>query len=807
VNTPGRHIVVVEAYQGLAEHVSGDPDAVASGRALGLPLEALADRLDARVTILTWDRFVELERNGESFVSWMPVPATRPLSPPAALDDRRRAELAERFPVVPIPTRDPDHGSPIETAGLSQMSHGLLANSDPLFFMSCCLQEELRRLHERDPYRLVILPCWGGLGYTPQLARATRSAGHVDVPFAVVVTDRSANRQRANLEGMWNRQAVTRRQCEDLSLALADLALVYGNRGEKQARRGRVAGDDAIVRIPRHVPDAMLDKIAGAAERRGDRQGAAGVFIVEPMQASAGVLTALDAAVLLRQRKIGPAGAITACGPDMIFAPMAPRTFADYWRSRAFVRELIADGYWRFEQDRPQADDNPAVRLYPYHFSHLPEVWSELARGSSVLLSPAAGEGLIPAGDDVPAGALVGDALTPERLANALERLDATAPGELDAVRRSLCRIVVDGHRSPRREAMLDDASHRLAALCDGGVRQQDVGRVAHLLLDRSTALAEMPFRQAQTKPGRKPANRSLTVVVPCFEMGAMLAETIESIWNSDRPPDELIVVDDGSTGSETLETIDRLSAVAAGEGRPFRVVRQENRGLAGARNRGLEEAGGTYICFVDGDDLIEPTYFGLATDLLDDYPLLGGVAAWSRVFNESGDVGFWNAPQAELPFLYSENCVFVPVVARTQTVRELGGYDTAQRFNYEDWELSCRFLARGKPIITIPAYLQRYRVRDESLLRTMTPVQNQVMRECFLDRHAATVARHAGELALLMENRLLLQLNANAENAPGDAAGFSRAPSRKLKGLMRTMAVRIRAAARRMRRNKPDQE
>jgi hypothetical protein len=85
-------------------------------------------------------------------------------------------------------------------------------------------------LYREDPFQAVILPMWGGVGYALQMARATQALHVVDVPCAVVVTDLSANRQIANQEGMWIGHAVIRRQMEDISLALADLVLVFGPR-------------------------------------------------------------------------------------------------------------------------------------------------------------------------------------------------------------------------------------------------------------------------------------------------------------------------------------------------------------------------------------------------------------------------------------------------------------------------------------------------------------------------------------------------------------------------------------------------
>jgi GT2 family glycosyltransferase len=116
---------------------------------------------------------------------------------------------------------------------------------------------------------------------------------------------------------------------------------------------------------------------------------------------------------------------------------------------------------------------------------------------------------------------------------------------------------------------------------------------------------------------------------------------------------------------------------------------------------------------------------------------------------------------------LFVENLVFVPCLTRTDLLRQLGGYDPRQRYNFEDWELSVRLLAAGWPIVTIPAFLARYRVRPDSLLRTLTPIQNQVMRERLLETHRETAARFGPEIALQVEHRLKM-LEARTSAAPG---------------------------------------
>lgn len=87
-----------------------------------------------------------------------------------------------------------------------------------------------------------------------------------------------------------------------------------------------------------------------------------------------------------------------------------------------------------------------------------------------------------------------------------------------------------------------------------------------------------------------------LSIIIPAYNAEAYLPQCLDSILAQEHSGCEVIVVDDGSTdGTATL--LERYPDV--------KVVHQENRGMSTARNRGLDEAQGEYILFVDSDDLL----------------------------------------------------------------------------------------------------------------------------------------------------------------------------------------------------------
>ncbi|KKO20680.1 MAG: glycosyltransferase family 2 protein [Candidatus Brocadia sp.] len=759
-----RHILLVEAYEGCIGYLSDDPDERKSLQGLGLPVEEIAERLDCRITLLCWDTWYRYEEKETS----LPTPATRPVLQPD-FGQPSAVYTSARVRRVPIPARDPVYCLPFDVKGFSPRSHGLMNDSGLLFFASYCLSKEIQALYRTDPFQSIIVPLWGGLGYVSQMAKASVVPHAVNVPFVVVVTDKSVNRQMANQEGTWTRHAVILRQMEDVSLALADMTLVFGPRGKEFAVAGRLPESHPPVCAPRWIEDSLLDKIARASEQPADTHRPLQFFLYEPQQASSGALTALDAVNLLASKGTRFDLPVISAGPPMVFAPMKPREFTDYWSSRGFARELVRERQWEWKREYPHLNQVFPVRLYPSFFDYLPNAWAELARGSLVLLSPAAAEGMA-FGENIPREILIQGDPAPEKVADCLEKIAGTDVKKLDEIRRELCLRVVRSHRGEERQRLINDTSVALEQLLQSPPKPQDLSRIATLFFDRRIplrTLAQTDNPPPMPEPGPGTKKGTLSVVVTCYEMGSLIRETMESVWTSERQPDEVLLIDDGSYGDETLTHIQELQRHAAEKNLPLQVIRQRNQGLASARNTGLSAAHGEFISFLDGDDIIESPFYRLALQILERYPRLGGVAAWATIFGTEIPDGFWNAPQPEFPFLFIENSIVVPCLTRTELLRNLGGYDTRQRYNYEDWELGIRMLSSGWSIVTIPMHLLRYRIRTQSLYRSMTEVQNQIMRELLLSTHRETVSKFAVEIAMQLENLWKTSVYSNSVSLP----------------------------------------
>jgi len=106
-----------------------------------------------------------------------------------------------------------------------------------------------------------------------------------------------------------------------------------------------------------------------------------------------------------------------------------------------------------------------------------------------------------------------------------------------------------------------------------------------------------------------------VSLLIPCYNGAAYLAEALSSALEQDRAPDEVIVIDDGST--------DDGGSIAAGFGPRVRCARQDHLGISAARNHGIALSTGDVIAFLDADDLWPAGSLSVRLSLLEDRPEL----------------------------------------------------------------------------------------------------------------------------------------------------------------------------------------
>ncbi|HWH55184.1 MAG TPA: glycosyltransferase family A protein [Gaiellaceae bacterium] len=194
------------------------------------------------------------------------------------------------------------------------------------------------------------------------------------------------------------------------------------------------------------------------------------------------------------------------------------------------------------------------------------------------------------------------------------------------------------------------------------------------------------------------------TLVVAAWNAEPSISVALKSALAQDYEPVEVLVVDDGST-DKTPDVIRSFPEV--------RYVRQENAGPSAARNRGIEEAKGEFVGFLDADDEAPPDKLSVQVGYLLAHPEVACVLGRQEVEIEGEGAPQWLGPDnvhgdfAGVPLM--------SLVARRETLRELGGFDVSLRIA-EDRDLLVRMRERGLRIEFLPNVVLRRKFHGQNL-------------------------------------------------------------------------------------------
>lgn len=163
-----------------------------------------------------------------------------------------------------------------------------------------------------------------------------------------------------------------------------------------------------------------------------------------------------------------------------------------------------------------------------------------------------------------------------------------------------------------------------------------------------------------------------VSIIVPAFNAAPTLLQTLDSLLNQTYRDFEILLVDDGSTDATR-----RLAEAYCADPR-MRVVRQSNRGAAGARNTGIAMARGRYIGFCDADDMWHPQKLATHVAHLDTNAAVGvSYSATTMIDEDNRPLGTFERPRlldisAEHLFRRNPVGTVSSVVARRDALEDL---------------------------------------------------------------------------------------------------------------------------------------
>jgi glycosyltransferase involved in cell wall biosynthesis len=206
-----------------------------------------------------------------------------------------------------------------------------------------------------------------------------------------------------------------------------------------------------------------------------------------------------------------------------------------------------------------------------------------------------------------------------------------------------------------------------------------------------------------------------VSVVIPCYNYGSYVVEAVDSVLNQTWKDLEIFVVDGGSEQAtvDILKNLDRpRTQVMLREGRHF---------VGDNRNFGIERARGKYICCLDADDRLHPTYLEKAV-------FLAETGAYDLVFPSVQCFGesdaLWLVDDISFERCLTENGVSTVALFRREAWRAAGGYrdwGVRDHLVHEDWDLWVRIIGSGFRTKSLREPLMFYRVHRQGLTGTST--------------------------------------------------------------------------------------
>ena len=219
-----------------------------------------------------------------------------------------------------------------------------------------------------------------------------------------------------------------------------------------------------------------------------------------------------------------------------------------------------------------------------------------------------------------------------------------------------------------------------------------------------------------------------ISVVIPCFRAGTLLAEAIESVLAQTETDWELILVDNNAS-DETRVLIETYKTQYP---QKIKIFHELTQGSSSSRNRGLSESRGSYVAFLDDDDLMYPERLALQKSALENNPdavlCYGGI---DRVSYDNRTILERDARDAEFPFFFYSASVAATVarlrfpeprpssvMLRREMALKVGGFD--EHFNpflLEETDFYFRIFQVGDPV-AIPQPVIRFRMPSPEFLK-----------------------------------------------------------------------------------------
>ena len=212
--------------------------------------------------------------------------------------------------------------------------------------------------------------------------------------------------------------------------------------------------------------------------------------------------------------------------------------------------------------------------------------------------------------------------------------------------------------------------------------------------------------------------NPIVSIVVPCYNVGEYLTDCLDSLINQTFKDIEIVCVNDGST-DKTLQILDDY----AKKDLRIKIITQENKGLSGARNTGVNNSSGSYITFVDSDDwvsenYIEKLYDGITGNNAD--IAASTIVRWRKKYQKYRvhytEEKVYKTLEDKVNVCAIPKCCYVwNKLYKAELVKK---YSFTEGVYYEDMLWTPNILKEANKLVTVPDTIYYYRVNKNSIVK-----------------------------------------------------------------------------------------
>lgn len=241
--------------------------------------------------------------------------------------------------------------------------------------------------------------------------------------------------------------------------------------------------------------------------------------------------------------------------------------------------------------------------------------------------------------------------------------------------------------------------------------------------------------------------NPLISVIVPTYNHGIYLPETLDSVTAQSFTDWECIIVDDGST--------DNTENIAKGfcqKDSRFQYFLKNNGGLSAARNTGIRKSSGEYVLPLDADDLIGNTYLEKAVKRFIEFPDTKLVYCKAELFGDI--VKNWELEEYNFEKLLFSNMIFCSAIFRKKDFDKTAGYNENMIYGLEDWDFWIALLDEHDIVYQIPETLFCYRIKENSMHRRMTDEMSALMERQIVNNHKNIYEKYLPNIIEFVKNK-----------------------------------------------------